>query len=39
MLSDYCREIVSKYNSSVGSLKKLTPNLCNKNELFFIRET
>ena len=32
MLSDYCREIASKYNSSVGSRKKLKLNLCNKNE-------
>ena len=30
MLSDYCKNIVDKYNIKVGSVKKLIPNLYNK---------
>ena len=30
MLSNYCKDIVNKYNIKVGNVKKLIPNLCDK---------
>ena len=30
MLSKYCKEIVDKYNTKVGDIKNLIPNLGNK---------
>ena len=32
MLSKYCKEITDKYNRKVGDVKKLIPNLSNKNK-------
>ena len=32
MLSDYCKNIVDKYNIKVGGVKKLIPNLYDKNK-------
>ena len=32
MLSKYCKEIADKYNIKVGDIKKLIPNLGNKNK-------
>ena len=31
MLSDYCKKIAEKYNTSVGLVQKLIPTLSNKN--------
>ena len=32
MLSNYCKSIADKYDIKVGDLKKLIPNLGNKNK-------
>ena len=32
MLSKYCKEIADKYEIKVGDIKKLIPNLGNKNK-------
>ena len=31
MLSNYCKEVASKYNASVGGVKKFAPSFGNKN--------
>ena len=39
MLSDYCEEIKSKYDISIGQVHNLIPTLSNKENMFYIKKS